>query len=87
MTTVVVNVLKDIVELTDHYSRWHRIPFKPEGYEGAGHQNDTRDEDCCEVEGTISRKNQIHLQAAVVTYCALHSHYDSIIALTRTASN
>lgn len=62
-------------QLTDHYSRRYGVPLEPEGDEGAGHQDDTRNEDRREVEGTISREYQIHLQAAVVTYHASQQLY------------
>jgi len=57
-----------LVRLTDHHSRRHGIPFEPECDEGAGYQNNARDENRGKVEGAIPREDQIHLQAAVITW-------------------
>lgn len=49
-----------LYKLTNHHSRRHGIPFKPECDERTGYQNNARDKNRREVERTISRKNQIH---------------------------
>lgn len=59
--------------LTDHHSRRHGVPFEPECDEGAGYQNNAWDENRGEVEGAIPREDQIHLQAAVITWVT-HTH-------------
>lgn len=53
--------------LTNHDSRRHGVPLEPECDERACDKYYSRNEDCGEVEGTISREDEIHLKAAVVT--------------------
>lgn len=53
--------------LTDHNSGRNCIPLQPEGNEGAGDEDDAGYEYSCEIEGSISREDQVDLQAAIVT--------------------
>lgn len=51
---------------TYHGAGRHRVPLEPEGNEGRGDQDNSRNEHGREIKCSIPREYQIHLQAAVV---------------------
>lgn len=55
------------LKLTYHNSSRHGIPFQPKSNKRWCHQNDPRDKNCSEVKWSISREDEIHFEAAVIT--------------------
>ena len=52
----------------DHDARRHRVPLEPERDERRRHQNYPGNKNCREVEGPVTREDQVHTKAAVVTW-------------------
>ena len=55
------------IKLTDHDSSWDGIPLEPERNKGARYQDYSWDKDSSEIEGPVSRKDEVYFQTAVVT--------------------